>query len=221
MVDFSCSGQYIEYPLYFLDFETFSTAIPLYDGTRPYQNIPFQFSLHVLREKGGESEHYEFLAEGNAAPRPELVAAMHRLIGDKGSVLAYNMPFEKRVLSDLANAFPEYVGWVDSVNFRMADLIVPFRGFHYYHPMQKGSASLKYVLPAITGQGYNGMNIVRGDDASLAFMRIAFENVTLEEVEQVRADLLTYCQRDTEGMIWILDKLRELGQGTDIPQGNA
>jgi hypothetical protein len=200
----------LEYPLHFLDFETFSTAIPFYDGTRPYQNIPFQFSLHVLGAKESEPEHYAFLAEGNSDPRPGLLARLHKLIGDNGSILAYNKSFEQKVLSELAVAFPEYAGWVDDVISRLVDLIVPFRSFHYYHPLQKGSASLKSVLPAITSQGYDGMTIVKGDDASLAFLRITFKDISPEEAERVRADLLTYCKMDTEGMIWIVDKLTEL-----------
>jgi hypothetical protein len=165
----------LEYPLYFLDFETFGTVIPLFDGTRPYQNIPFQFSLHVQKTPGGALKHHSFLAEGRQDPRPELVATLSRLIGGHGSVIAYNKSFEEGVLKELGNSFPEYAGWTESVLSRLVDLILPFRNFHYYHPEQKGSASLKSVLPAVTGLSYDEMPIGTGEDASLAFLTITFE----------------------------------------------
>jgi len=200
----------LQYPLYFLDFETIGTVIPLFDGTRPYQNIPFQFSLHVQETASGEVRHFAFLAEGRRDPRPELMASLSKIIGNSGSVVAYNKSFEENVLLDLGKAFPEYAGWASGVVSRLLDLIVPFRGFHYYHPSQKGSASLKSVLPAITGQGYEEMPIASGDDASLAFLTITFEDVTAEEAARIREELLAYCKMDTEGMVKIVERLNYL-----------
>ncbi len=202
----------LEYPLYYLDFETFGTAIPLFDGTRPYQNIPFQFSLHVQETLGGEPKHYSFLAEGRQDPRPELLSALSRLIGGNGSVLAYNKSFEESVINDLGNAFPEYAGWAENVISRLVDLIVPFRSFYYYHPSQKGSASLKSVLPAVTGLGYEEMPIAKGDDASLAFLAITFEDTAAEDVARIRKELLAYCKMDTEGMVRIIERLEEIAR---------
>lgn len=200
----------LEYPLYYLDFETISTAIPLFDGTRPYQNIPFQFSLHVREAPGSELRQYSFLAEGRQDPRPALLASLSRLIGGRGSVVAYNKSFEEGVLKDLGNAFPGYAGWTESVISRLADLIVPFRSFHYYHPSQKGSASLKSVLPAVTGRGYEDMPIAKGNDASLAFLHITFENVPEDEAARIRQELLDYCKLDTAGMVRIVERLKEI-----------
>lgn len=200
----------LEYPLYYLDFETFGTAIPLFDGTRPYQNIPFQFSLHVQEKLGGELRHFSFLAEGSQDPRPELMASLSSLIGNSGIIVAYNKSFEEGVLKDLGNAFPKYGEWTANVISRLVDLIVPFRSFYYYHPLQKGSASLKSVLPAITGQGYEEMPIASGDNASLAFLTITFEDVATEEVTRIRKELLAYCALDTEGMVRIVERLEEL-----------
>jgi len=200
----------LKYPLYYLDFETFGTAIPLFDGTKPYQNIPFQFSLHVQESPGSDVKHFSFLAEGKRDPRPELLRSLNSVIGDSGSVVAYNKSFEENVLLDSGKAFPEYANWIENVVSRLVDLIVPFRSFHYYHPSQKGSASLKSVLPAITGQGYENMPIARGDDASLAFLAITFEDVPADEVARVREELLAYCALDTEGMIRIIKRLREI-----------
>jgi hypothetical protein len=202
----------LEYPIYYLDFETFSTAIPLFEGTRPYQNIPFQFSLHVQETHGGELKHFSYLAEGRDDPRPGLLASLSKMIGDYGSVIAYNKAFEKGVLEDLGIAFPEYTGWTNGVVSRLVDLIVPFRSFHYYHPSQKGSASLKSVLPAVTGLSYQEMPIASGDNASLAFLTITFKNVTEEEATRVRQELLAYCKLDTEGMVKIVEKLNDLSR---------
>jgi len=116
----------LEYPLYF------ATAIPLFDGVRPYQNIPFQFSLHVQEAPGGELKHFSFLAEGKQDPRPELLLRLHEAVGDSGNIVVYNQSFEKRVLKELGEAFPEYAEWSDAIIERLADLIVPFRSFHYY-----------------------------------------------------------------------------------------
>lgn len=200
----------LEYPLYYLDFETFGTAIPLFDGTRPYQNVPFQFSLHIQESPGGATEHYEFLSRGRQDPRPALLQSFSRLIGSKGSILAYNKSFEETVLKECEKMFPEYASRIDDAISRLTDLIVPFRSFHYYHPAQKGSASLKKVLPALTGQGYDEMAIAKGDDASLAFLRITFEDVPDAEVSEVRQQLLSYCKLDTEGMVKIVERLEEI-----------
>ena len=202
----------LEYPLYYLDFETFGTAIPLFDGIRPYQNIPFQFSLHVQETPEGELNHYSFLAEGRQDPRPGLLASLSKLIGGNGSIIAYNKSFEEGVLKNLGTSFPEYADWTENVVSRLTDLIIPFRSFHYYHPSQKGSASLKSVLPAITGQGYSDMAIAKGDDASLAFLSITFDDVSPEEVERIRTDLLAYCKLDTEGMVRIIERLEEIAR---------
>ena len=200
----------LEYPLYYLDFETFATAIPLFDGVRPYQNIPFQFSLHMQEVPGSELKHFSFLAEGKRDPRPELLLRLREAIGNNGSIVVYNQSFEKRVLKELGETFPEYAGWSEAIIGRLADLIVPFRSFHYYHPDQKGSASLKKVLPAVTGSGYEGMSIAQGDDASLAFLKITFDDVAADEVLKVREDLLAYCGLDTEGMVRIIKRLEEI-----------
>jgi len=202
----------LEYPLYYLDFETFGTAIPLFDGTRPYQNIPFQFSLHVQENPGSELKHYSFLAEGRQDPCPRLLASLSRLIGSNGSIIAYNKSFEEGVLKNLGTSFPEYADRTENVVSRLTDLIIPFRSFHYYHPSQKGSASLKSVLPAVTGQGYDNMAIAKGDDASLAFLSITFDNVSPEEVERIRTDLLAYCKLDTEAMVRIIERLEEIAR---------
>ena len=197
----------VKYPLYFMDFETFATAVPIYNGTSPYQNIPFQFSLHVITKSGAMVEHYEYLAEGKDDPRPAFLAQLKQDIGPKGSILVYYAAFEKSRLKELAGALPEYQKWVDSINERIVDLNVPFRDFSYYHPQQMGSSSLKHVLPVLTNLSYGEMDIGEGNTASLKYMEAAFGDIPEDERQKIRNDLLTYCGQDTGGMIDILNKL--------------
>jgi hypothetical protein len=177
---------------------------------RPYHNIPFQFSLHVVDNSESEPVHYSFLAEGKEDPRPQLLQELKRLLGSSGSIVAYNSGFEEGVLKELVEAFPEYTNWLEGILERIVDLLFPFSNFHYYHPSQKDTASLKKVLPAVTGKNYEDMGIGAGMDASIAYERITYGDASQEEVDRVRADLLKYCKLDTEGMVWIVDKLREL-----------
>jgi hypothetical protein len=193
-------------PLHYLDFETINPAVPLFDGVRPYQQVPFQFSLHIL--DGGKMRHSSYLADGPADPRPEFLRRLKAALGPAGSIVTYNQSFEEGVLQDLAAAFPDYAEWVAGIRGRLVDLLQPFRSFHYYHPAQNGSASIKHVLPALTGSGYEGLAIGDGDAASRAFLNITWGEATDEERRQVRADLEKYCGLDTEAMIRIVEKLR-------------
>jgi hypothetical protein len=196
-------------PVHYLDFETFNPAVPLFDGTRPYQKIPFQFSLHV-KDDDTRVRHYSYLADGPEDPRPGFLRRLKETIGATGSIVTYNQSFEEGILKELAIAFPQYSHWLLEVCGRMVDLLGPFRSFFYYHPRQSGSASIKSVMPALTGKGYEGMAIANGEAASQAFVYVTYGQATEEERKQVRSDLEQYCGIDTEGMIWIVDKLREI-----------
>ncbi|MFC1962901.1 DUF2779 domain-containing protein [Chloroflexota bacterium] len=200
----------LKYPLYYLDFETIGPAIPLFDGVRPYQDVPFQYSVHVVRDEQSKSEHYSYLASGTGDPRPGLLTELQKVLGDSGSIIAYNKGFEEGCLRDMAVAFPEYDEWVEQVCGRLVDLLEPFRSFYYYHPAQKGSASLKAVLPAITGRGYEDLDISDGQVASFTFLAANYGEMLEEERFKVMGDLELYCGRDTEGMIWVMERLDEL-----------
>lgn len=200
----------LEYPLHYLDFETFGTAIPMFDGTRPYQQIPFQFSCHVVGTAGAKPEHHQFLAEGKGDPRPAFMLALREAIGPQGSIVVYNASFEKSRLSECVEAMPSFAKWLASIDNRFVDLLVPFRNFDYYHPDQAGSASMKAVLPALTGRGYEGLDIQEGESASREFLRVMFGDVSEKERQAVRRQLEEYCGQDTEGMIWIVDRLEGL-----------
>ncbi|MEX0920212.1 MAG: DUF2779 domain-containing protein [Candidatus Pacearchaeota archaeon] len=203
----------LQYPLYYLDFETFSTSVPLFDGLKPYSQVCFQFSLHVVEEEGAEPKHYEFLYNGNKDPREDFVLALKKVLGDKGSIVVYNQSFEIGRLKELAEHFPEHKEWVESVLKRIIDLLIPFREFSYYNPKQEGSASLKAVLPAITGKSYKELDgsIKDGGTASVEFYNMAYEDVYSEdEREKIRGDLLKYCELDTLAEMLIVNKLKEI-----------
>jgi len=200
----------LEYPLSFLDFETFSAAIPLMDGVKPYQQVPFQYSLHVLWSPGARPEHFGFLADGKSDPRGEFMRQLKTVLPNKGSVIVYNASFEKSRLNECCELLPVYRSWYRKVERRVVDLLLPFRGFKYYHPAQDGSASIKAVLPVLTGKSYAELEIKEGGQASLEYLRVHFGDVPKAERLKVRNQLERYCGQDTEGMIWIVDRLREL-----------
>ena len=200
----------LEYPLYYMDFETINPGVPLFNGARPYQNIPFQFSVHVVSDEHSEPKHLSFLAEGTQDPRPKLLKELQKALGDRGSIITYNKGFEEGILRGLAETFPGCKEWVNQVITRIVDLLTPFRNFDYYHPAQNGSASLKSVLPAVTGKGYENLDIAEGMLASIKYEKVTYGEVSDEERNKVRSDLEKYCSLDTEGMIWIVEKLKEL-----------
>ena len=188
-----------------LDFETCSFAVPEFNGIRPHQRLTFQFSLHVVPGK-----HFEYLYDGKDDPRPGFLAALKKMLPLKGSVVVYSQGFEGSVLQELAKDFPAYKEWVDSVLLRMVDLRVPFSNFWYYNPIQKGSASIKKVLPAITGKDYSGLEIQDGECASLAYLDLNFGSLNASEKAKIRKDLLDYCCLDTEAMVWMVGRMKEL-----------
>jgi len=200
----------LEYPLRFLDFETLQAAIPLVDGTRPYQQVPFQWSLHVQDSPGAEPRHSGWLWEGEGDPRRLMLESLERDIGDAGSVVAYNACFERGRLRESAGAFPGHAEWVAGVEGRIVDLLVPFRSFAVYHPGQHGSASIKAVLPALTGRGYEGMEIADGAAAGREFLRVAFGDADETERERVRQALEEYCGLDTMGMVEVVRSLESV-----------
>ncbi len=208
----------LQYPLHFLDFETFQTAIPLFDGSRPYQQVPFQFSLHVVEKPGAKARHHGYLSMEAKDPRAGFAEALRAVLGARGYIVAWNVSFEKGRLEELAAHLPEHAGWLGGLDTRFVDLLVPFRNFDYYHPAQKGSASIKAVLPAMMGKGYEDLEISDGGSASLAYLEAVWGHIYGMEVpegqlETTKLNLEEYCGRDTEAMVWIVEKLSELTTG--------
>ena len=198
----------LKYPLYYLDFETINPAIPKFDGMKPYQRIPFQFSLHIQKEEGGECEHISFLAEGTSDSRPKFMQTLKDNLGDSGSILVYNQGFEKGVMKEGCEALPEFKGWYgDNIEPRIKDLLDVFRNFHYYDPKQCGSASIKKVLPCLTNLKYDDLEIGEGMFASLEYERVTFGDVDDAERKKVRDALEKYCELDTLAEVEIVKEL--------------
>ena len=196
------------YPLYFLDFETFMSPIPMFDGTRPYQHVPFQYSLHYLENENAPLQHQEFLAAPNTDPRKELLEKLLREIPDNACVLAYHKSFEIGRLKDLAEWYPEHRDKIETIISNMRDLADPFRQKDYYCYQMEGSYSLKAVLPALVNDlSYNGMAISDGNMAMDAYYRMCNET-DATEIERIRNALLEYCRLDTLAMVKILEKLK-------------
>jgi hypothetical protein len=207
------------FPIYLLDFETFATAKPLFEGTRPYQNIPFQFSCHIYTEIGKRYEkHISFIYDGDSDPRPEFLDNLRAALGygvqgrPSGSILVYYESFEISILRQLSEAFKDHERWIEDALSRIKDLFEPFGNFFFYDNMQKGSASLKKVLPAVTGSGYEGMDIDNGQIASIRYLQHAYRKTRQSEKDpgKIYKDLEEYCGLDTSGMMEILIKLEDL-----------
>jgi hypothetical protein len=197
----------LKYPLYFLDFETFNPAVPLYDYSEPYQQIVFQYSLHILNEQGGQLEHKEFLAQPSGDPRIPMIEQLISEIGTEGDIIVYNRGFETGRLSEIARDFTIYEIAIQNILVRIVDLMTPFQQKLYYTPEMKGSYSIKQVLPALfPGFSYKDLEINNGGDASLAFVSLLKENDP-ETISKTRKNLLEYCKMDTLAMVEILKVL--------------
>jgi len=200
----------IKYPVSFLDFETFATAIPLFNNTSPFEQVPFQFSLHIVRSPDSQPEHRMFLADGRDDPRLEFLQRLHDWLPETGSIVVYNQQFEQSRLRECCQLHPQFKSWLTGVETQFIDLLKPFRAFRYYGPGQCGSASMKSVLPTLAGHSYDHLAIQEGGTASLEYLRVHFGDVPEAERQRVRRALEAYCGQDTFGMIWIVEALQGL-----------
>ena len=196
------------YPLYFLDYETIFPAVPLFDNSRPYQQVPFQYSLHIQQKKDGMPTHVEFLHTGLEDPRPDFVQSLIENCGKKGSVVVYNRSFEAGINNQLAADFPEFSDRIDNITERMVDLLIPFRSRWLYHPAMRGSASLKNVLPAFVPElSYDKLAIADGGAASRIYLNCIAGKVSKKDRTQIYQDLKDYCYQDTFAEVKLLGVL--------------
>jgi len=207
----------VRYPLYFLDFETYMVAIPLYDGTSPYQQVTYQYSLHYLEHEGAELRHREFLAEPNVDPREEIARRLTEEIPANACVLAFNAAFETARLNELARAFPRYRDKLENIVNNTVDLAIPFKRRLLYHWEMEGSYSQKVVLPVMVPElTYDGMEVADGMMAMDAYFAMCASKDP-QEIASIRSNLLKYCALDTMGMVRILERLRVIAEnGRDI-----
>jgi hypothetical protein len=197
----------LQYPLYFLDYETFNSAIPVFDGTRPYQQIPFQFSLHIQDAPDSEPRHFEFIHKEKSDPRRNFAKKLIEVCAKEGSIVCYHQSFEKGRNDDLAKDFPEYAESLKQINARIVDLIEPFRGRFIYSPKQQSSYSIKEVLPSFTNHSYHEMEIANGGEAMEIYLNF-LKGKNVDEAKMVE-DLLSYCKLDTYAMVELVKVLLE------------
>lgn len=203
-------GQ-IVFPIYFLDYETFPPAIPIFDGYKPYQHIPFQLSLHILDAPNGELKHIEYLHNECTDPSMAIINVLRKNILDKGSIMVWNKTFEARVHRELGQRHQAHQAFLDALNNRLYDLMEVFQKQHYVHPKFFGSHSVKYVLPAIAPElRYGNLTIQEGGQASDAWWKMVSPATTTEVRQSINADLREYCGFDTYAMYVIWKHLREL-----------
>lgn len=201
----------LTWPLAFLDFETtFMTPIPLFDGTSPYQAVPFQFSLHIQDEQDGELRHLEFLSDDGNDPRPAFIEALLAALPASGSVIVWNQGFESGIIKKLSEAYPEASEALLGLRERLVDLMVPFARREYYQGAMNGSYSIKAVLPAMVPEcSYKDLEIQAGDVAASAWLEMV-QTTDQSRKTNLRDSLLKYCALDTMAMVKILENVREL-----------
>lgn len=195
----------LRYPLYYLDFETINFAIPKFIGTKPYEQIPFQFSLHIQATPNGELIHEEYLFEGKEDPRYECAKKLKEFIGPEGSIAAHHASFEKTCIKGLAALNTPESSFLSSLEGRLYDTEDIYKNY-YLHPKFLGSSSIKYILPVVaTGMTYKEMSIGNGVEAMVAFDKLYNGGMSSEEEKKVRKDLLKYCEQDTMAMVKLVE----------------
>ncbi len=200
----------LAFPLYFLDYETFSPAIPLFSGYGPFDKVPFQFSLHILREPGLEPEHIEYLHMEQSDPTAAVAALLEKYIGSEGRIVAWNKSFEMDVHRRMARRAPEHAPLIERMEKMFYDLKDVFHKQHYVHPDFRGSVSIKYVLPAVVPKlSYKELGIHGGAQASEAWWAM-LSTSDAEERDLISSDLRQYCKMDTYAMYAIWKHLFEL-----------
>jgi CRISPR/Cas system-associated exonuclease Cas4 (RecB family) len=201
-----------EPPFYFLDYETINLVFPIHPGLAPYQQMVFQYSLHVL-DLYGNIQHYEFLIDNKTdAPIALLTQLQKDIQADCGTVFVWNKSFEKTRNEEMARMYPAFADFLNDVNTRMYDLEVPFKSGVYIHPDFKGKSSIKKVLPVLAPDlSYNTLTVQNGSMAFTQWSRMIFDDLSAAERQQIRQGLLDYCKMDTWAMVRIWEVLKNTG----------
>jgi hypothetical protein len=194
----------LEYPLYFLDYETFNPAIPLFNGYSPFDHITFQYSLHVLDEDGN-LDHFEYLHTEKTDPIPHLLDSLKEYIKDDGSIVVWNKGFEGGRNKSMGSIYPEYRDFCEGMNDRLFDLMDVFKDNLYHDPLFKGSYSIKYVLPVLVPDlSYDDLNIRNGSMAMASWYDFVFKD---KGNKNIINDLLRYCELDTLAMVRVWEEV--------------
>lgn len=201
----------LSFPLYFLDYETFPCAIPRFDGFTPYQQIPFQYSLHVIDTVDAEPKHFEFLCVDSHDPSNSLAKSLQEHVGNTGSIIVWNKRFECKINEELSQRLPEYKSLMDSINGRVYDLMDIFGKQHYVHKDFRGKTSIKSILPVIAPDlTYKNLVIQEGGTASQRWNELTTANVSSEQKNEIAENLREYCKRDTYAMYAIWKELNKV-----------
>jgi Domain of unknown function(DUF2779) len=203
-------GSYT-FPLYFFDYETYAPAIPAFDGYGPYVRIPFQFSLHILRDTEAEPEHVEFLQHDRSDPTRMVAHLLDQHIDPKGTVIVWYAPFERGVNKEIGERLIAYASQMERTNGQVRDLRDIFSEQHYVHPDFRGSTSIKDVLPVLAQElSYDGLKIKEGTAASEQWWAMTAGDTTASKRDAIAEALRTYCKLDTYAMYAIWKKLQQV-----------
>lgn len=201
----------LNYPLYYLDYESVSYAVPKFDGSWPHKHLTTQYSLHIQRTPESKLEHFEFLHNENSDPSKALAESLlNNINADRGSVIVYHKTYERDRTKEMADMVPEYRDRLEDIIDRMWDLETPFAKRWYWDPKFEGSSSIKNVLPVFAPEfSYKDLEINKGDLAQMKFAEMIALPMTSPDREKIRHDLLKYCQRDTLAMVIVLSQIVE------------
>lgn len=198
----------LPYPRYYLDFETIAFAVPIWAGTSPYKQIPFQWSCHIEHADGSRA-HKEFLDITGEDPRRGFAESLINTLGTDGPIIVYNAPFEGSRMKELADALPELAPQLLAAVDRLFDLL-PLARNHYYHPAMKGSWSIKAVLPTIAPElDYSNLTVSHGGMAQDAYLDLISTELSDADKVELKEALLAYCEQDTLAMVFIARKFVE------------
>lgn len=202
----------LRYPLHFLDYESYGSAIPLFAGYCPYQEAVFQFSLDILENENACIQHFEYLCPDLREPSLGLLLALREVIRPEGSVLVWNKGFEMARNREMAALHPEFADFLVDLNAQIVDLAETFKGGLYLHPEFRGRWSIKKVLPVMDpdAQDYAEMDIGEGREASEAWWEMLHTNQA-DEKAKLCLNLMQYCALDTEAMVRVYRKLLKVG----------
>lgn len=196
----------LTFPLYFLDYETFPAAIPRFDGFSPYHQIPFQYSIDVVKSADSKPEHFEFLHTGSDDPSRAFAESLQKHLGTSGSIIVWHKGFECGRNDEIANRIPELKQFMYSLKGRIYDLEDIFRKQYYIHRDFRGGTSIKRILPVLVPElSYNELEIRDGGSAADTWNKIVSGSYSDAEKEKAEKDLKIYCGLDTYAMysIWL------------------
>jgi len=198
----------VQYPIYFLDYETLMSIVPYFDGLKPYQQVPFQYSLHILDSPQAELRHLEYLHRENSNPAEPLSKTLKSQLGTSGSIFTWNMSFEKNCNDLLGKLVPKYQKFYEQLNLRILDLMIPFSKSWYVDKNFLGSASIKRVLPVLVPElSYKVLAIQEGGSAQRIWMQTVLDDKLKDKKDKILKDLVDYCKLDTLAMVEIYKQL--------------